>query len=101
MWKSRSPPTHSGNPDSESRRGFLFVSIYHFPIFACNFVSMKELLTRTLSGAVLVALIIGSILLSPWAYAALMLFAVTVGTFEMANLQSVTDKTHRGFGLFF
>ena len=27
MWKSRSPPTHSGNPDSESRRGFLFY--YH------------------------------------------------------------------------
>ena len=51
---------------------------------------MRELLIRTLSGAVLVAVIIGSILWSPWAWAAVALFVVVVGTFEMGRLQQVT-----------
>ncbi len=40
---------------------------------------MKELLIRTASGLVLLALLLGCIFASPWAYAALLLFIVTVG----------------------
>lgn len=47
---------------------------------------MKELLIRTASGAVLVAVIIACVLLSPWACWALALFIVAVGTFEMGRL---------------
>lgn len=47
---------------------------------------MRELLVRTLSGAVLVALVIGSILFSPLAYSVFLLFIVAIGTFEMGRL---------------
>ena len=47
---------------------------------------MRELLIRTASGAVLVAVIIACVLLSPWACWALALFIVAVGTFEMGRL---------------
>lgn len=50
---------------------------------------MKELLVRTLSGAVLVAVIVACILLSEWSIAALALFIVVVGTFEMSRLQHI------------
>lgn len=53
---------------------------------------MRELLIRTLSGAVLVTIIIGSILWSPWAWAAVALFVVVVGTYEMCKLQQLPLK---------
>jgi len=52
---------------------------------------MKELLVRTASGLVLAAMLIGGILFSPWTYAALLLFIVVVGTFEMARLQRMNS----------
>ena len=53
---------------------------------------MKELLVRTLSGAVLVAIIVACILGSRWTMDALALFIVIVGTYEMGRLQHVDDK---------
>ena len=50
---------------------------------------MKELLTRTVSGLVLVVVLLGCIFASPWAYAALLLFIVAVGTFEMSRLMKM------------
>lgn len=47
---------------------------------------MKELLVRTASGLVMAALLLGCIFISPWAYAALLLLIVIVGTFEMSRL---------------
>lgn len=58
---------------------------------------MHEFLVRTLSGAVLVALVIGSILLSPLAYVALLLFVVAVGTFEMGRLQGLNQRNNLCF----
>ena len=52
---------------------------------------MKELIVRTLSGLVLAAVLLGCVLASPWAYAALLLFIVAVGTFEMARLQQLNS----------
>ena len=49
---------------------------------------MRELITRTISGAVVVALIVGSILLSPITYATLMLLVVSVGTFELCRMRN-------------
>lgn len=57
------------------------------------FCGMKELLVRTLSGAVLVAVIVACALLSPWAWAALGLLIVGVGTYEMSRLQQIQKKT--------
>ena len=53
---------------------------------------MRELLIRTLSGAVLVAVIIACVLLSPWSMAALALLIVVVGTYEMCRLQQIENK---------
>lgn len=53
---------------------------------------MRELLIRTLSGAVLATLVIGSILIHPLAYAAFLLFVVAVGTFEMSRLNAMDGK---------
>lgn len=50
---------------------------------------MRELLIRTASGAVLVAIIIACILISPWTCWALALFIVAMGTFEMCRLMHV------------
>ena len=47
---------------------------------------MKELLIRSISGLCLAVVLLGSICLSPWAFAALLLFVVAWGTFEMARL---------------
>lgn len=60
--------------------------------YICNLnksLQMRELITRTVSGAVVVALIVGSILLSPLAYAVLMFFVVMVGTFELCRMGKV------------
>ena len=59
---------------------------------------MSELLTRTISGAVLVAVIVACILLSPWSSAALALFIVIVGTYEMGRLQRVDDPKYMVLG---
>ena len=55
---------------------------------------MKELLIRTLSGAVLLLVVVGSILFSPWAWAAVALLIVVIGTCEMFRLQGITGKTN-------
>jgi phosphatidate cytidylyltransferase len=55
---------------------------------------MRELLIRTASGAVLVAIIIGCILFSPWTCAVLGLFIVVVGTYEMGRLQQIEKGSH-------
>ena len=52
---------------------------------------MKELLIRTVSGAVLVAVIIACILLSAWSCWVLALFIVALGTFEMCRLMRVRN----------
>lgn len=53
---------------------------------------MKELLIRTASGLVLLALLLCCIFASPWAYSALLLFIVAMGTFEMSRLMRM-DST--------
>ena len=55
---------------------------------------MRELLIRTVSGAVLVAVIVFSILFSLWTCAALGVLIVVVGTFEMSRLQNVESLPH-------
>lgn len=60
---------------------------------------MRELLIRTLSGIVLVAVIIGAVLLSPWACAALGLLIVTIGSDEMGRLLQIPINMRRGLGL--
>ena len=59
---------------------------------------MKELLVRTLSGAVLVAVIIACVVVSPWTWAALGLAIVVVGTFEMGKLQQIASPWHVAVG---
>ena len=59
---------------------------------------MKELLVRTISGAVLVALIIACIFISPWTCWALALFIVGVGTFEMSRLMHIQSRWQLVFG---
>ena len=60
----------------------------HCPFFAQHFcsVKMKELLVRSVSGLLLAAVLLACVLVSPWTYAALLLFIVAVGTFEMSRL---------------
>ena len=55
---------------------------------------MKELLIRSVSGLVLAALLLGCIFVSPWAYAALLLFIVVVGTLEMSRLQQMNQPPY-------
>ncbi|MCR5644820.1 MAG: phosphatidate cytidylyltransferase [Bacteroidales bacterium] len=53
---------------------------------------MKELLVRTLSGAVLVAVIVACIFISPWTCWALALFIVAIGTFELSRLMHLKSR---------
>ena len=53
------------------------------------FCIMKELLVRTISGAVLVTFIIACIFISPWTCWALALLVVAIGTFEISRLLHV------------
>lgn len=55
---------------------------------------MRELLIRTVSGVVLLVVVVGSMLLSSWAWAAVALFIVVIGTYEMFRLQGVVSKSH-------
>ena len=59
---------------------------------------MKELLVRSVSGLVVVGLVLACICISPFAYAALLLFIVAVGTFEMARLQRMDAPVHLVIG---
>ena len=59
---------------------------------------MRELLIRTASGAVLVAVIVACILVSPWTCWALALFIVAVGTFEMCRLMHADRPGQLIFG---
>ena len=55
---------------------------------------MRELLTRTISGIVFAIVVVGCILLGPWACSALLLAVVVIGTFEMCRLHGVMDFKH-------
>ncbi len=59
---------------------------------------MSELLKRTLSAGVIIFVILGSVLFSPWIFSILMLFVVSVGTFEMYRLQSINSLKHLVLG---
>ena len=60
---------------------------------------MRELLVRTMSGAVLVAVVIGAIWISPWTCAALGLLIVAGGSYEMGRLQQIERFSHWLFGV--
>ena len=47
---------------------------------------MKELLVRTVSGLVLAGVLLACVFVSPWTWAALLMFIIAVGTFEMSRL---------------
>ena len=51
---------------------------------------MNELLTRSVFGLLFAVVVVASVFLSPWLCAALLLFVVGVGTFEMARLHGLT-----------
>ena len=54
---------------------------------------MKELLIRSVSGLVMGALLLTCVYVSPWTWAALMLFIIAVGTFEMSRLLQMNSVT--------
>lgn len=62
-------------------------------------IIMKELLVRTLSGAVLVAVIVACIFISSWACWGLALFIVNIGTFELSRLMHVKSWWQLVFGV--
>ena len=62
---------------------------------------MHELLVRTVSGVVFVALLLGCILASPFAFAALGLIVLSIGTFEMFRLFKFKAKGHLVCGCVF
>ena len=55
---------------------------------------MNELLTRTISGIIFVAVVVASVIVSPWTCAALLMFVVGIGTFEMCRLHGVMEIKH-------
>ena len=55
---------------------------------------MKELLTRTISGAVFAIIVVACIFVSPWTCAALLSLVVAIGTFEMCRLHGITKPKH-------
>ncbi len=50
---------------------------------------MKELLTRSVSGLLMGVVLLTCVFVSPWSWAALLLFVIVVGTFEMSRLLKV------------
>ena len=54
-------------------------------------MDMKELYIRSLSGLIFGIVVVACIFLTPWTMAALLLFVVSVGTFEMCRLHGITD----------
>ena len=59
---------------------------------------MSELLKRTLSAGAIIVVILGSVLFTPWIFSLLMLFVVSVGTFEMSRLLSIYSIKHLVIG---
>ena len=55
---------------------------------------MNELLTRTISGIIFAAVVVASVIVSPWTCAALLMFVVGIGTFEMCRLYGVMEIKH-------
>lgn len=53
---------------------------------------MRELLVRTVSGAVFVALIIACVFMSPWTFAVLSLAIIAIGTFEMYRISQMPNN---------
>ncbi len=58
-------------------------------------LKMNELLTRSISGIIFAALVVGCVLLGPWTCSALLLLVVGIGTFEMWRLHGVEDSKCR------
>ena len=54
---------------------------------------MKELLIRSVSGLLMGVVLLGCVLVSPWTWAALLLFIIAIGTFEMARLLKMNSIT--------
>ena len=54
---------------------------------------MKELLIRSVSGLLMAAVLLACVLVSPWSWAALLLFVIAVGTFEMSRLLKMDTPT--------
>ena len=52
---------------------------------------MNELLTRTISGAVFAAVVVASVVVSPWTCAALLMLVVGIGAFEMCRLHKILE----------
>ncbi|MBQ8959071.1 MAG: phosphatidate cytidylyltransferase [Bacteroidales bacterium] len=59
---------------------------------------MKELLIRSISGLLLGLILLACVWLSPWTYAALLLFIVAVGTFEMSRLMQMNTLSGVAIG---
>ena len=62
---------------------------------------MKELITRTISGVVFAAIVVAGVFVSPWTCAALMLFVVGMGTFEMLRLHGMGQASQVLFWVLF
>ena len=61
---------------------------------------MRNLIVRTLSGAVLLAIVLGAAYGGPYAYGALLLLIVVVGMWEFFNIAAATGaRPHRTLGL--
>ena len=54
---------------------------------------MKELLIRSISGLLMGIVLLACVFVSPWSWAALLLFIIAVGTFEMSRLQQMNSIT--------
>ena len=54
-------------------------------------LKMNELLTRTISGIIFAAVVVASVIVSPWTCAALLMFVVGIGTFEMCRLHGIME----------
>ncbi len=54
---------------------------------------MKELLIRTVSGLLMGVVLLTCVFVSPWSWAALLLFIIAVGTFEMSRLLQMNSIT--------
>ena len=52
---------------------------------------MNELLTRTISGIIFAAVVVASVIVSPWTCAALLMLVFGIGTFEMCHLHGVME----------
>lgn len=54
---------------------------------------MKELLIRSVSGLLMGVVLLACVFVSPWSWAALLLFIIAIGTFEMSRLLQMNSIT--------